>query len=319
MNKKEIQDLVTIGILCFNAENTILKALKGAFGQDWENLEVVVVDDFSSDNSVELITKSEFFNKILFVKNKNNMGPAYSRNVVLSKSKGDFVCFMDDDDFSDPYRISTQVESIMRAGYPREKNIISTCGVKRRYSSGYVLEMHPMGSNGDLPMSNQLADYLLYFDRKEGVDYGFASPTCSMLATRSCFNEAGYFDANLRRVEDMDLTIRFSLKNFKFISTKKFLVFQESSSGSDKTPLINLKSEIRLIKKYKNYLKKKGMYFYSILWPYLRYYHFRRNYPLLMIFLILICLRYPNRGMKHFFYSALKRFSLESKINNFKI
>lgn len=312
------EKLVSIGILCFNARNTIIRAIKGALEQDWEKVEVFVVDDCSSDDSVEIIKKSNFFENINLIENEKNLGPAFSRNVIISHAKGEFICFMDDDDFSDPKRVSLQIKSVYRAGYPEEKNIISTCGIKRRYPSGYISLMQPMGFNGILPQSNDLADYLLYFERKKGVDYGFATPTCAMLVTSSCFKKVGIFDTNLRRVEDMDISIRFSLENLKFTSVSEFLVFQESTSGSYKTPLINLKSEIRLIKKYKNYLKNKGMYFYSRLWPYLRYYHFRRNYVLLLICLFLICLRYPKRGINHFFYSASKRFSHESKISTFK-
>ena len=47
--------LITIGITCFNAEETIEIALKSAFSQDWSNYEVIVVDDGSSDNSIEIL------------------------------------------------------------------------------------------------------------------------------------------------------------------------------------------------------------------------------------------------------------------------
>ena len=47
--------LITIGILCFNAEKTILDAIKDAVNQSWENKEIILVDDASSDNSIEKI------------------------------------------------------------------------------------------------------------------------------------------------------------------------------------------------------------------------------------------------------------------------
>ena len=47
--------LITIGITCFNAENTIENALESAFSQDWPNLEVIVVDDNSTDKSFEIL------------------------------------------------------------------------------------------------------------------------------------------------------------------------------------------------------------------------------------------------------------------------
>ena len=47
--------LITIGITCFNAENTIANAIKSALNQDWLNFEIIVVDDCSIDNSQNII------------------------------------------------------------------------------------------------------------------------------------------------------------------------------------------------------------------------------------------------------------------------
>ena len=71
MNDAPIKkQLVSIGILCFNARNTIIRAIKGALEQEWKNLEVFVVDDCSSDDSVEVIKKSNFFKNINLIENK---------------------------------------------------------------------------------------------------------------------------------------------------------------------------------------------------------------------------------------------------------
>ena len=190
---------------------------------------------------------------------------------------------MDDDDFSDKYRIEIQIKSIHDQGFNKSDCVLCICNINRTYSSGYIKKMKVFGTKGLKPSNSEMIDFLLFNEKNPLVDYGFGCPTCAMLISKKALELVDGFDENLKRVEDMDITIRFSLENLKFTSTSQFLVFQESTSGSDKTPLINLKSEIRLIKKYKNYLKKKGMYFYSRLWPYLRYYHFRRNYILLLL------------------------------------
>ena len=56
-NKTNNIPLITIGITCFNASDTIERALKSAFSQDWENYEVIVIDDCSTDGTRELIQK----------------------------------------------------------------------------------------------------------------------------------------------------------------------------------------------------------------------------------------------------------------------
>lgn len=319
MNINRIDEkLVTIGILCFNAENSISEVIKNAFEQTWNNKEIIIIDDFSNDNSYEEIKKSKYFDEIKYLRNSSNMGPAYSRNQVLKNSNGDFICFMDDDDFSDKSRIVCQINSIYDEGYPFRKEIISICGVNRKYSSGYIKKMRPIGSIGKAPQGDSYINYVLFNQKEKDIDYGFGMPTCAMLLTKECFQKVGLFDENLRRVEDLDITIRFAKRNFLFIGLDEFLVIQNSTSGFDKTPLVNLKSEIMLIKKNKEYLSKKGLFMYSRLWPLLRYYHFQRNYIFLILILFIILLRYPFRAMPHFIKSTRNRIIHELNIFNGK-
>ena len=310
--------LVTIGICCFNAELDILDAIESAIQQRWTKKQIIVIDDCSTDNSFEIIKNSEYINQIELFKNKENRGPAFTRNEIIKNAKGEFICFFDDDDISDSSRIEEQVRSIFRAGYPSNKYIISTCGIKRQYKNGYFLNLKSMGSDGDLPKNNELADYLLFSQNVIGTDFGFCSPTCSMLLTKNCFDSAGLFDESLRRVEDTDITIRFSLSGYVFTNVDKILVTQRSTSGNDKSPKMNLDSEIRVIKKNKFYLSKKGLYLYSRLWPYLRFFHFKRNYLFLIIILLFLIIRYPNRALPHFFRSAYRRYLHERKIKSVK-
>ena len=123
MKESDQSIFVTIGITCFNAEDTIEKAIDGAINQEWANKEIIVVDDGSKDNSQMIIEKKISKNKILFIKNKSNRGASYSRNKIIEKSKGDLICFMDDDDFSDPRRIKLQVDEFIKKGFPKIKYI----------------------------------------------------------------------------------------------------------------------------------------------------------------------------------------------------
>ncbi len=308
--------LVTIGILCFNSEDKILSAIESSINQSWINKEIIVVDDKSTDNSRKIIMNSIFYKDIIFIRNSKNMGPAYSRNEIIRNSKGEFICFLDDDDISDTKRVECQIDSIIKAGYPKNKFIVSTCGIERKYSEKFILKMNSMGTKGNLPSGKEMIDYILFNERVNNVDYGFGSPTCSMLLTKSCFEKVGLFDENLRRVEDLDIVIRFGMKGIIFVSCKELLLKQKSTQRSYKTPLENLKSEKILVDKYKVYLSKKGMYMYSKYWPYLRYFHFKKNYFLLILVFALISIRYPYRAIKHLIKSSIKRFLLELKINN---
>ena len=104
------------------------------------------------------------------------------------------------------------------------------------------------------------------------------------------------------------------MSNIVFIGINKYLVIQKSTYGKDKSPIMNLKSELKVINKYKEYLSQKGLFFYSKLWPYLRYYHFRKNYLFLLFILIILIIKYPIRAPVHFLKSTKNRIIHEYKI-----
>jgi len=308
---------VTIGILSFNSKETIIRAIKGALEQTWENKEIIVIDDNSTDNSYKLIKESKYKHEILLIRNNKNYGPGYSRNKILEFAKGDFVCFMDDDDYSYPKRISKQIKAIYDAGYPKNKYVISTCDILRRYKSGYVKRFYSMGTFGRYPKGSELADFLLFNSIEKGVDYGFACPTSSMLGSKESFSLAGNFDDNLIRVEDMDICIRLSIKGALFVSVKEFLIEQISTQAEDKSPFKNFISEKAIIEKNKKYLEKKGFYNYCLLWSRLRYYYFNRNRLLGIVTLIKLIFFKPIKTSSQFLRSSFKRLIHEYKINYF--
>ena len=309
---------VTIGITCFNAEKTISKAIDGALNQDWINNEIIIVDDGSTDSSVNIIKKYLHYNQINFINNHTNRGTSFSRNQIINHSCGEIICFMDDDDYSYPKRVSAQLKELEKANYPNNKYIVCTVSMMRVYASGHKRKLNAMGSEGLLPRGEELANYLLFYEKKKKVDYGFGIPTASMLITKECFKKVGLFDQNLQRVEDMDISIRLSLANVLFVSAKEKLVLQNSVENSEKAEK-NYNSEKMLIKKYKEYLKKKRLYWHSQQWPKLRFFHFKKKYHLFFITLLFLIIKNPKRTIDHFSQTGSKRFILEIKIFRDKI
>jgi glycosyltransferase involved in cell wall biosynthesis len=105
--------LITIGITCFNAADTILRSVKSALAQDWPNFEVVIADDGSVDGSIDVILAAiANESRATLIGHKSNAGPAASRNTIVSAAKGEFIAFFDDDDESLPGRISNQVKTL---------------------------------------------------------------------------------------------------------------------------------------------------------------------------------------------------------------
>ena len=309
--------LVTIGIPCFNASGTIERALESALTQTWENKEILVVDDASTDNSPELLEKFVKKNGIVrLLRNKSNWGVGFVRKIIVENARGDFVAFFDDDDVSLPGRVAAQYEKIIDSEKKyKNKKIVCHVSGERHYPNGYVLPLNAIGSDSRGVPGEALVDRLLYFGKEEDFFFGGCSPTCSMMARKSIFVGVGGFDPALRRVEDVDISIRIGLAGGIFVGTGERLFIQYATGSSDKSPEKNMEAEIAIVEKNESYLRKKGMYYYARYWPMLRFYHFRSNYFLLLVTLLKIFIRYPIKTLSHACQTFPRRIAHEAKMN----
>jgi glycosyltransferase involved in cell wall biosynthesis len=300
---------ITIGITCFNSEATIRCALQSALLQDWSNTELIIVDDFSRDETVAVIKQviAGFPNATL-IKHETNGGPAAARNTILAAARGEFIAFFDDDDESLPQRLRTQYERLCAYEAVTGVHLIAcyASGV-RRYPNQYEIKIQAIGSTPEVPSGEVVADYLLFNGRRDGVFYGGGTPSCALMARRSTFEAVGAFDASLRRVEDVDFAIRLAIAGGHFIGCPEVLYLQHATEGSDKTPLMNLQAELRLVEKYADYLRSKGRYVYARDWFNIRYYHFSCRHFRFLTTLIWFLVRYPIAGMRHLLRSAPAR------------
>jgi len=99
---------VSVIIPNYNNELFIEKCINSILDNTWENIEVVFVDDVSTDNSLEIV-KSKFSDnpKVRIYKNHTNMGAYYSRNKGIILSNGNYILNVDGDDFIEPDMIKT--------------------------------------------------------------------------------------------------------------------------------------------------------------------------------------------------------------------
>lgn len=101
--------LVSVIMPAYNAEQYIGEAIESILRQSYENIELIVIDDGSNDNTEE-ITKS-FKDKRLYVYfNEKNKGISYTTNRGIEKSNGKYIALMDDDDIAEEKRIEIQVD-----------------------------------------------------------------------------------------------------------------------------------------------------------------------------------------------------------------
>ena len=193
---------ISVVIPCFNAEKYIEVAIRSALAQDWPALEIVVVDDGSSDRSAELVEVN--FPEVKLLR-QVNQGVAQARNNGIRHASGDWIAFLDADDLWLPGKLQAQWD-IHRANP----------AIRMSYTAWEDwTQVEP------LPTPDYLADLQRdagNFPRWSGITgwvyvellAGCLVWTGTVLAHRSVFEEVGLFDPTLRIGEDYDLWLRAS-------------------------------------------------------------------------------------------------------------
>jgi glycosyltransferase involved in cell wall biosynthesis len=100
---------VTVLMTVYNCEAFIRPSIKSVLQQTYRNFELLIIDDGSTDGTMEIVKKFKD-ERIRILKNPTNRGVAYSRKKALLSSKGEFVAILDADDISLPDRLRRQVE-----------------------------------------------------------------------------------------------------------------------------------------------------------------------------------------------------------------
>lgn len=190
----ECDALVSVVVPVYNCRPYLASCLESALAQTYPALEVIVVDDGSTDGSAELL--AAFAGRIRVVAQRN-AGAAAARNLGASHARGSFLAFLDSDDTWDPEKTAAQVALLQR--HPRavatycDHRTIDAAGQLTGYSEAL-----------DAPRSSgRIVEDLLHGVR-------IKSPTLVMLR-RQVFEDVGGFDPTLRYAEDHDLFIRLAL------------------------------------------------------------------------------------------------------------
>src|SRR3954462_15159876 len=104
-----MQPLVSVLIPAYNAERWIADTLASALAQTWPRVEIVVVDDGSTDATLAIARR--FASPSVEIVSQRNQGAAAARNRALAVSQGDYVQWLDADDLLAPHKLKTQMES----------------------------------------------------------------------------------------------------------------------------------------------------------------------------------------------------------------
>ncbi|PZQ45826.1 MAG: glycosyl transferase [Micavibrio aeruginosavorus] len=315
MKENNSLPLVSVIIACYNAQDTISRAIESAMAQDWTNLEIIVVDDCSSDQSVKVIEEHCLKDsRIRLMRLAANLGAGGARNAAILEAKGDFIVIFDDDDKSLPSRVTCQYKTILEAEKKYQTRMIACFASGMRiYSNGHQVDMKIVGETDPVPHGESMARYLLFYKKEQGISYG-GTPACAFMMRKDIFCKIDMFDPDFRRIEDIDFAVRFALAKGYFIGTGQKILVQYATSGNDKKPESSYAARLMLIEKHKEFLLKNKRYHYAKQWAYMRHCHFSGQKAHFFYALIALFVCHPIWGTGQFLQTGSRRFIHELKI-----
>ena len=177
---------VSVIIPTYNRADFLAEAVDSVLGQTWKDLEVIVVDDGSTDESQEILRR--YGDRVRFFYQENE-GPSSARNLGASRARGQFLAFLDSDDVWEPNKLDAQM-AFLRS-HPDVRMVC--CG-------GYVLGK---SRRRRTPIARDLSgDLFLRLYLRSFIN------TSSVVLARECFFEVGPFDPMMRTAEDYDFWLR---------------------------------------------------------------------------------------------------------------
>jgi glycosyltransferase involved in cell wall biosynthesis len=236
-------------ITSFNAEHTIFMAVNSFLTQEITPLEVIVIDDSSNDGTWMILQElAKHESRLRIYQNLENRGQSYSRNIGVERSNSGYIVFGDDDDKSLPNRSKLHLQQ-----FENGSDIGYVSSIKL-YENGYFTEARNIKLTSitidPLNLSRMLILGEIFLEGQVFV------PSCALAVRKSAFLDVGGFDEKLRRLEDVDLAIRFARNNYLFEWDAEIGLERYHSDGPDKGGAVDPFFEISLINKYADYLSR---------------------------------------------------------------
>ena len=212
MNYKK--KLVSVVMSVFNDEDTIEKSIDSIINQTYKKLELLIMDDGSSDETLKIINK--YKNKYKFIKvfkNENNKGLTYSLNKLIKDSEGEYIARQDSDDESMPNRIMEQITTV-------EKNNLDFCSSRALVKN----------SNKKIPG----VSYYLPIRKVMKVKNPFIHGT--LFIKRKVLDEVGLYDEKFYYAQDYKLMRDLLNRKYKYkiINKPLYLLNMENNISTTK-------------------------------------------------------------------------------------
>jgi glycosyltransferase involved in cell wall biosynthesis len=227
---------VDVIIPAFNAARYLPFALESVSSQTFEDWQILLIDDGSTDNTAEVVAPfvEHFGSKIQYIK-QNNRGLPAARNAAIRASTSEYLALLDADDIWLPSRLAESLKTLierpkvgltygMVKGIDSEGRVTGGFWGNRKYAEGHI------------------APYI--YMRKIEL------PCPTMTFRRRCIDEVGVFDEAMRATEDRDLWLRIALKYEVGFVPKVLAHYRQSPSSMSADPERMLQAQLQFIRKH---------------------------------------------------------------------
>ncbi len=230
---------VSVILPTFNRATLIPRAIRSVLTQSYKDLELIIIDDGSIDNTEDIIKNlMQSDHRIKYYKSSINKGVSNARNIGIKIAAGKYIAFQDSDDEWLPGKLEKQVSLL--------ESLSTDIGVIYCYA---FWANHP--KKKVMHVKDIFPDEPNVFKKMLGLKMGnFILQSC--LFRRQVFEKCGFFDERFKVTGDREFFIRIS-KSFKFYCLQEYLVKRyktENSLKSSKNNFAALKSSIYIFIKY---------------------------------------------------------------------
>lgn len=186
--------LVSFIISVYNDEHRITKALESVVTQSYKNIEIRIMDDASTDNTLKKIQHFASENKNVFIyKNKRNIGLTKSLNILLAESEGDYIARQDSDDLSHYNRIKKQIDAF-------NKYNLDFCSTRALVKDS----------------KKTIPGISFYIPKKLLIKYKNPFVHGTLLIKKNVIKEVGFYNENYYFSQDYKLMIDLVKSGYKF-------------------------------------------------------------------------------------------------------
>lgn len=214
--------MVSAIITTHNRKNLLDRAIQSVLNQTYKDIELIVVSDGSTDGTDEQMKKYETDIRVKYITYSPGRGGNYARNTGIKAANGKYVAFLDDDDEWLPTKIEKQVQKIESDSLI---GIVYT-GLKSIYVKEGVSYLQAAGFEGDASIRILLGNVI--------------GTTSTAMIKKEVLDKSGYFDENLKALQDYDLWVRVcQVANIGFVNEPLINYYNLASANqvSDKTSL----------------------------------------------------------------------------------